>query len=207
MKHSIVLIILVLGLLSCSKAAREKKEEARRIHGEALHLYSMAQMNAALTDEVEQALGSLFDRSIALDPEYAAPYASKAHLLEKRGKDKEALAVIDSGIQMIGENEVKLLISRAGLYEKLGKNKEAHSDLEKLLTLFNQMADKEPDSFYALSNRAILLALTQNIPAGLKELERIPTEQMPKEEKFQLHFLKKTLTNSTREEIFERIRM
>ena len=78
----------------------------------------------------------------------------KANLLEKLGKDQEALAIYDE-LLSIDPSDFKILTKKANLLEKLGKDQEA-------LAIYDELLSIHPSRIVTLNKKALLLQKTGN---------------------------------------------
>ncbi|MDR0427014.1 MAG: hypothetical protein LBH12_00265 [Dysgonamonadaceae bacterium] len=207
MKQLLIVILIGLNLIACTQSAKEKRLKATAKRTEALNLYSRSLITMNLNDSVIQQVIDLLDESIAIDEEYALSYFSKAGMLSKLNKNEEGVNVLTSGLKAIKKDDVDLLTLRAILYERLGNDDLAKQDYTSLKQLFDKILDKEPNSFYALSNRAVIVSLDEDKEKGLAELNKIDPNRLNEKESIQFRFLEKTLANDTRSEIIEKIDM
>lgn len=204
MKFLVVLLMSTLFLAGCTSAS-EKRQNAKAKCEEAVKLYSNALVFLQLENETLEKIISLLDESINIDPSYAEPYAKKANMLSKLGRDEEGLAVLNKAMEKIGNKDIELLIQRVIIYEKKGQTELAIQDYKTLIEVFNEMLEKDSADFYALTNRAVVIGLSEGLENGLKELEKIPDNNLEQYEDYQLKFLKKSLKNNSREEIVEKM--
>ena len=209
MRISLVSILTVLFLFSCSPSAKEKRLSATKKENEAMGLYSNSVLLSVMNDDVIREVVSLLDESIAADPQYISPYLKKASMLSKLDNNNEAVEVINTAINKVGEKKEKeiteLVTLRAIIYERLGQFDLATRDYEQLVNTFDEILKVNPDDFFALSNRAVVFALSKDVETGITELNKIQVQKLNDTDKVQLKFLKKTLSNSNRDEIIERI--
>ncbi|MDL2224106.1 hypothetical protein LJB92_02205 [Bacteroidales bacterium OttesenSCG-928-M06] len=198
-------ITLFIGLLFFSCSSNQKRQEAIEKYNEALNYYSYSILNLSYSDSTLKKTIEILDEAIEIDPEYAFPYCKKASILTEMAQTDEGLTVLEAGFKKVGENDINLLIQKVILYEKQGQTDLAMPVYDKLIAAYDKILKKDPESFYALSNKAVLIGLTNNLEMGLKKLEEIPTDKLAPNDTIQLKFLKRTLKESSRDEIIKKM--
>ncbi|MDH8701557.1 tetratricopeptide (TPR) repeat protein [Dysgonomonadaceae bacterium PH5-43] len=207
LKINNLLLVAISGLLlfSCSPSAKEKRVMSMGKYNEALNVYSNSVFFSTLNNDTINKVINLLDEAIKIDPKYSFSYCKKASMQSKLGNNEEGIQTLTLAAEKLGENNTDLLIQKAVLYERMNLPEELNLNYEKLITLFDEAIKINPNDFYAVSNRAVVVALYKGIDAGLQILKDINYDKLQKEEQVQLRYMINVFEKNDRQLILDKL--
>ncbi|MFX1500311.1 MAG: hypothetical protein ACFFDH_05020 [Promethearchaeota archaeon] len=118
------------------------------IKKKAIYLYIKALFLNHLK-KFEEALETI-ENALEWDPKSLSIHFMKYYILHDYGKINEAIELVDEGVKLFPENEVKLMIHQTYLYKKI-------MNYDKCLEIIDELREKYPDDLDILNNKLYFL--------------------------------------------------
>ena len=130
-------------------------------------------VEADMTRDDPDAALDLYDRALAMDPEYHTAYQNKGKLLLRLKRYADAAACAEK-LTALRPRVAEYYLIHALCYQRLGDLKRARDRLTMALSAYNSQVDGSP--FWARLNRALVLFLMNRDRVAHRELQRLQRE-------------------------------